>query len=270
MSLTLMAGALDFANYAVADWIEIGVSSLACVLFFILALIAFKGKKMAIAFFGIGFALLIAAIFLQMISLIVIIAAAVAAVFIVGLISNAGSIQELFDDPLRYAQEKKQGRKNVKSGGAAEPAPFDKTSFLNKLNEAVIYLSNNKIGALICIEKTTPLKDFIGNATVLNIPFIPELVESIFYVGTRLHDGAMMVKDGTILAASCYLTPTTRPINGKFGSRHRAAMGISERADCVTVLVSEETCRIQLFYKGKIIDVTKENFRTTVANYLGY
>ena len=91
---------------------------------------------------------------------------------------------------------------------------------------------------------------------------------TIFYPGTRLHDGAVVIKRDFILAASVYYTPTTKPLTGKYGSRHRAAIGISEITDSVTVVVSEETGRISLAVAGELIPVNNETFLITFEEYM--
>ena len=91
---------------------------------------------------------------------------------------------------------------------------------------------------------------------------------TIFYPGTRLHDGAVVIRRDMILAASVYYTPTTKPLTGKFGSRHRASIGISEVSDSVTVVVSEETGRISLAVAGELIHVPADNFLRMLEDYI--
>lgn len=126
--------------------------------------------------------------------------------------------------------------------------------------ETVKSFSRTKTGALITFEKTVPLDNVIKNGTMVNAPVSPELLMTIFYPGTRLHDGAVVIRGNMIIAASVYYTPTNRALTGKFGSRHRAAVGISEISDSVTVVVSEETGRISLAYKAKLEHTTYDNF----------
>ena len=87
-----------------------------------------------------------------------------------------------------------------------------------------------------------------------------ELLTTIFYDGTTLHDGAVIIRGNTIIAASVYYIPTVKAMNGKYGARHRASLGISEVCDAVTVVVSEETGRISLAIDGELQAVTRENF----------
>ena len=145
---------------------------------------------------------------------------------------------------------------------------YDRHAICQKVALAVETLSKNKVGALITFEKNTLLSEIVKSGTILNAPVTPELLVTIFYPGTRLHDGAVVIRRDQILAASVYYTPTTRPLTGKFGSRHRAAIGISEITDSVTVVVSEETGRVSLAYHGELISVPPDSFLRTVEEYL--
>lgn len=156
---------------------------------------------------------------------------------------------------------------NVKSRASTEKV-FDRHALLVKVDTAVQNLSKNKIGAIITFEKDTKLDDFIKSGTILNAPVTPELLMTIFYPGTRLHDGAVVIRRDLILAASVYYTPTTKPLTGKFGSRHRASIGISEVSDSVTVVVSEETGRISLAVAGELIHVPADRFLRTLEDYI--
>lgn len=137
---------------------------------------------------------------------------------------------------------------------------FDRQAFYKKVKETVLALSKQKIGALLTFEKNMLLTEAIKSGTPVKAPFSAELVMTIFYPGTRLHDGAIVIRGDQILAASVYFTPTTKPLTGKYGSRHRAAIGVSEIYDAVTVVVSEETGRISIAYRGELQPVTIDTF----------
>lgn len=139
-------------------------------------------------------------------------------------------------------------------------ATLSKEELYKMIAETTKSLSRTKTGAIMTFEKTTNLNDIIKNGTILNAPVCQELLMTIFYPGTRLHDGAVVIRGDTILAASVYYTPTTRALTGKYGSRHRAAFGISEISDSVTIVVSEETGRISLAYKGRLESCTYDSF----------
>lgn len=156
--------------------------------------------------------------------------------------------------------------KNVRK--IEEERVFDRHALYLKINDVVMSLSKQKIGAIITFEKSVPLNDMIKTGTVLNAPVTPELLLTIFYPGTRLHDGAVVIRRDFILAASVYYTPTTKPLTGKYGSRHRAAIGISEVCDAVTVVVSEETGRISIAYQGELTPVIPDNFLRVFEEYM--
>ena len=128
------------------------------------------------------------------------------------------------------------------------------------IDNTVHSLSRSKTGALMTFEKSTNLDDVMKSGTIIDAPVSQELLETIFYVGTRLHDGAVVIRGNIIVAASVYYTPTTRALTGKFGSRHRAAFGISEISDSVTVVVSEETGRVSIAYNGNLETVPLDSF----------
>ena len=128
----------------------------------------------------------------------------------------------------------------------------NKEDFVKKISTAVKWLSDTRTGALITFERSNKLDSFIKTGTVLNAPVTPELIETIFYEGTRLHDGAVVIRGNTIVAASVFYEATTRPLVGKYGARHRAALGIAEVTDSITIIVSEETGNISLAIKGRI------------------
>ena len=154
---------------------------------------------------------------------------------------------------------------------------YDQDDFLAKLVTAVLSMSRLRRGALITIEKKD---DILSDAKVgsiirqkgveINAPFVPELVETIFYEGTRLHDGAIVVKNGIIVRAAVFFVSTERPLDGKFGSRHQAAIGISENSDSVTVIVSEETGRIAIAFQGELTPVSSDNLLRVLEDDLAY
>ena len=115
-------------------------------------------------------------------------------------------------------------------------------------------LSDTSTGALIVIERQTNLGEIIKTGTILNGDINPEVLGTIFYEGTPLHDGAVVVRDGKIKAAGCFLPLSNNLDIGKdMGTRHRAALGMSENSDAVVVVVSEETGIISLAKNGVLI-----------------
>ena len=145
---------------------------------------------------------------------------------------------------------------------------FDRDGMYKKIETAVITMSKQKVGAIISFEMHDSLSEVMKSGTRIDAPVSAELLQTIFYPGTRLHDGAVIIRNDQIVAASVYYTPTTRPLTGKFGSRHRAAIGISEVCDAVTVVVSEETGRISIAYKGELETVGPDMFLSTFSDYM--
>lgn len=172
--------------------------------------------------------------------------------------SNIGDIRKFLSNPF-----KTQSVSEVKTVQKIT----DKKSLFQEVQNAVVGLSDRKVGALITFEKNTNLNDICKNGVAVNAPFTKELIDTIFYPGTRLHDGAVIVKEGMISTASVFYTPTTKPFATKYGSRHRAALGISEISDAVTIVVSEETGLVSIAYEGSIEHVEADKLANTLANY---
>lgn len=138
------------------------------------------------------------------------------------------------------------------------------------LLETVEFLSNRKIGALITIERNTNLSAFISKALMINAPVTGELLASIFIPTTPLHDGAVIIRGNMILCAKAYYPSTERtdlPLH--FGTRHRAAIGISEQSDALTIVVSEETGYVSVTINRQIdYNVSKETMALYFEKYL--
>lgn len=124
---------------------------------------------------------------------------------------------------------------------------------INEIVTAVENLASTKTGALIAIEQSTGLNEVIGSGTIIDGNITSNLLENIFVVNTPLHDGATIIRNGRILASGCVLPLTNNTdINKKLGTRHRAAIGLSEISDAVIIIVSEETGVISLAINGRL------------------
>ncbi len=149
---------------------------------------------------------------------------------------------------------------------------FTKTDndLADKLLETVDFLQNRKIGALITIERSINLSAFISKAMMINAPVSSELLASIFIPTTPLHDGAVIIRDNAILCAKAYYPSTERtdlPLH--FGTRHRAAIGISEQSDSLTIVVSEETGYVSVAINRQLdYNVSKETLNLYFEKYL--
>ncbi len=174
--------------------------------------------------------------------------------------ANLGDVRKFIANPF--------SRQTAKSVNFGIEKIYDTQQLYKNIESAVISLSNARIGAIMTFEKNTSLKDIMKNGVPVNAPVTPEILMTIFYPGTRLHDGAVVIHGNEIIAASVFFTPTTKPFAGKYGSRHRAAIGISEVSDAVTVVVSEETGRISFAVNGDLEAVTQQNFLRAFENYM--
>lgn len=125
--------------------------------------------------------------------------------------------------------------------------------------KALNYLSKRKIGALIVFEKETGLTDYIESGIPMESKISSELLINIFIPNTPLHDGAVIIRGHQIMAAGCYLPLSENLfISKELGTRHRAAIGMSEVSDAVCLIVSEETGQISLSLNGQIVRDIKE------------
>ena len=114
-------------------------------------------------------------------------------------------------------------------------------------------LSKGRVGALIAFERKESLKSYVGTGTILDAEIKADLLMNIFYPGSPLHDGAVVVQGGRIAAAGCFLPLTDNPdVPKSLGTRHRAALGLSETEDAIVLVVSEETGIISLAERGKL------------------
>lgn len=124
---------------------------------------------------------------------------------------------------------------------------------VEEIVEAVASLSRQKIGALIVIEKHTGLNEVADTGTEINGYVTSDLLINIFIPNTPLHDGAVIIKDDKVKAAACFLPLTENTgLSKELGTRHRAALGISERSDSLSIIVSEETGGISIAENGTI------------------
>ena len=124
---------------------------------------------------------------------------------------------------------------------------------VNEIATAVENLAETKTGALIVIEQVTGLGDILASGTIIDAKVTSALLENIFVVNTPLHDGATIIRKDRIHASGCVLPLTNNNlINKKLGTRHRAAMGLSENSDALIIVVSEETGVISLAVNGKL------------------
>jgi diadenylate cyclase len=133
-------------------------------------------------------------------------------------------------------------------------AGFRAPESLNEILMALEQLAERRIGALIVLERDIGLRTFIESGVRLDSRLSRDLLLSIFHPGLPLHDGSVIVQKDRIAAAACFLPLTTNPaLSRQFGTRHRAAIGITEETDCLSLVVSEETGRISVASFGELI-----------------
>jgi diadenylate cyclase len=126
-------------------------------------------------------------------------------------------------------------------------------SVAQELATAAAWLSARRIGALLVLEQEVGLNEFVETGRILEARLSPELLETIFMRGSPLHDGAAIIKGDQVLAAACLLPLSTNPnVSLALGTRHRAAIGLTEESDAVVIVVSEEDGTISMARNGKL------------------
>ncbi len=136
----------------------------------------------------------------------------------------------------------------------------ESTEFYDELIDTLYSLGSTKTGALITIERNMSLSQYTRNAVELDAVFSRQMLETIFNKETVIHDGAVIIADGRIKYASTYYPISLDlDIRKEYGTRHRAAMTISNETDSITLVVSEETGKVSFTYRGKLYsDVTRQ------------
>ncbi len=176
-----------------------------------------------------------------------------------GIMSNVFSwgivlIFILFQNEIRASLEKIGSKKRKDKSQTSN-------DYVNQVVEAVMVLSEEKIGALITFEKEMSLSDYTEKAVSIGAYFSPHLLISMFTKESPLHDGAVIIKDKIITHASTYF-PIGLELNmdKKYGTRHRSALTLSSQTDALVVIVSEENGKISIAYKGNLYTDLEEDF----------
>ncbi|KAA9016929.1 diadenylate cyclase CdaA [Niallia endozanthoxylica] len=146
----------------------------------------------------------------------------------------------------------------------------DQEKMIESIIKAVDYMAKRRIGALISLEMETGMSDYIETGIEVDSKISSELLINIFIPNTPLHDGAVILQKNRVAAAACYLPLSESPfISKELGTRHRAAIGISEVTDSLTVVVSEETGAVSLTKNGKLHrELSKDAFREMLTTEL--
>ena len=157
----------------------------------------------------------------------------------------------IFQPEIRRALEKIGTGKIFDMNFSAPHTDYE--DVITEIERAILNMSIRKIGALIVFEKKTGMREVIESGTTLDARISSEMIENVFFPNSPLHDGAMIIKEDKIKAAGCFLPLSdNKTISSELGTRHRAALGISEISDAVVLIVSEETGVISKAFEGTI------------------
>ncbi|MBN2645215.1 MAG: diadenylate cyclase CdaA [Desulfuromonadaceae bacterium] len=154
----------------------------------------------------------------------------------------------------------------------ADVAYREETKVIDELVTAVVSLANKKIGALIVIERETGLKNFLEIGVDIDARVSSDLISAIFLPFSPIHDGALILQKGRLQRAGCFLPLSQNPdISKNLGTRHRAAIGLTELVDAVAIVVSEETGKISVVVGGRMTrDLDSTSLRRILTRLLDY
>ena len=172
----------------------------------------------------------------------------------------------LYKEEFRHSLDKSF---HVSTNTATNTSIEERNQIIETLVNTAVYLSDRRTGALITIEGQESLDSYINKAIVIKSVITQELLTTLFYVGTATHDGAVIIRRNTIMCAGVILPTTDRyDIPKTLGTRHRAAIGISEKCDALTIVVSEETGKISVTRNGGIhIGVTETELKQMLEEH---
>ncbi len=141
---------------------------------------------------------------------------------------------------------------------------------VDEVVRAAVTLATKRVGGLVVFERDVGLSEYVESGTPIDSVISREMVVSIFQTASPIHDGAIVIRDGRLAAAGCFLPLTTNPnVSKALGTRHRAAIGVTEDSDAVVVVVSEEDGRISLVRSGRLTrDLDAANLREKLEGLL--
>lgn len=148
---------------------------------------------------------------------------------------------------------------------------IEEVAIIEEICQAATQLAQDRIGALIVLERETGLKNYIEAGVILDSKVTSDLIVSIFHPTSPIHDGALIIRNSRISSAGCLLPLTKDPaIHKEFGTRHRAAIGLTNETDAVVMVVSEERGEISLVHHGIILrDLNPSQLKTQLLDLLG-
>ena len=165
----------------------------------------------------------------------------------------------IFQNDIRIAIEK-IGKRNYIKNFFENNKNINNIKISNEISKAVFSMAKVKTGALIVIENLDNLQNVIDTGILINGDVSSQLLINIFEKNTPLHDGAVIIRNDKIISATCYLPLSdNNDISKELGTRHRAAIGISEISDCVVVVVSEETGKVKFIFNTQMIEMDNIN-----------
>ncbi|MBZ0136602.1 MAG: diadenylate cyclase CdaA [Planctomycetes bacterium] len=146
-----------------------------------------------------------------------------------------------------------------------------KEDVIPKLVASIFRLARAKTGGLIAVERGVGLRNYVERGIEIDANFTPELLDSIFYPGNPLHDGAIIMRGSRVVAAGCLFPLTENPdISKRLGTRHRAGIGLSEETDALVVVVSEETGKVSVAIKGDLQqDLSRDQLEKVLRENMG-
>ena len=169
----------------------------------------------------------------------------------------------LFQPELRRLLEQ-AGSRRFTLLGSRKGAEGSLSELIDTVVAACVDMARTHTGALIVFERKLRLDDYAATGTYVNAAVTTELIKSIFFPNSPLHDGAALIQDGKIIAARCMLPMSSTPtLSSELGMRHKAGVGMSERCDAVSIIVSEETGEVSVAIDGMLKRrLDQETFRT--------
>lgn len=152
----------------------------------------------------------------------------------------------------------------------AQTGPKRETELIEELLEATFFLADRRIGALIAVEQDIGMRAYAETGTPIDAPVNAKLLSTLFFPNTPLHDGGTIISGNTVTAAGCIFPLTQAPeLSKSLGTRHRAAVGVTEETDAVVIVVSEESGAVSLAHKGRLVrGIDPDRLKRHLTNYL--
>lgn len=175
----------------------------------------------------------------------------------------------IFQSDLRAALERFGSTKISDFRGVSENDAKAIINVAEVISEAAESLAKTKTGALIVVERSTKLGEHLSHGVILNADMSALLIRNIFFDKAPMHDGAMIIRSKRVYAAGCYLPLSNADVNKDLGTRHRAALGLSEVSDAIVIVISEETGTISIAFDGELVrGFDAESLKAEILKYI--